>query len=1432
MKRYILIFAIFCISFGFAQNKKNSNEKGSTPIMNIVDPGGCAKYVYIDRDDDGYGAGPKICLDDVTENFASSGGDCNDNDSSINPNTRWYLDSDNDGYGSPASVRQQCAKPTPGNYILVSGDCDDTKASINPNTKWYQDLDNDTFGNPSVFVSQCTQPVGYVLNNSDCNDSNNQLNPNTIWYTDNDNDGYGSSSISPVSQCAQPVKGVLNNLDCNDNNSTITTAKTWYADTDSDGFGDPNSTVSNCTQPSGYVGNNQDECPTISGTILGCIIPSSSPTSGFGNDQNYILTITPKIAVSSVQNISNATDVENNITYFDGLGRPMQNISNGQSNQGNDIVTHIEYDAYGRQVKEYLPYPASQNSMAYITGATASNGTVSHYQGIYNDAYPFSEKLFEASPLNRVLEQGAPGYDWSFSSPTKHTIRMDYQTNTNTDAVKLFKVTTTLNSTNGVYDISLASPRDYTANELYKTITKNENWISGNNNTTEEFKDREGRVVLKRTYSDIKDINGNVTEAQAKHDTYYIYNQYGNLTYVIPPLANDAFDQQTLDGLCYQYKYDPRNRLVEKKIPGKQWEYIIYDKLDRVVATGPSLSPFTDSSGANGWLVTKYDAFNRPVLTAWYNGTVNASQRGVLQSSINGGTVFNEIKTTAPSTVNGVNFNYTTVAWPTGGYHTLTVNYYDDYVFPHAEAIPNTILGQNVYYNNTQKPKGLPTGSWVRVPETSTLYNAEKKITYHDYKARPVRTKTINHLGGYTQVDSQLDFTGKILASETRHKRMDNDAELLTREEFTYTTQDRLLTHTHQINGGAKQLLVKNTYDELGQLIGKNVGGTDVTGSTSLQKVDYKYNIRGWLKEINDIKNLGTNPKDLFAFKINYNDNETNANNLNTGEIAVSQLFNGNISETLWVTANDNATRKYGYEYDQLNRLKTAKYQLFGSLRSMAYDENLAYDSNGNITSLSRKGATVGTIAPDIDNLTYVYHTSNKNQLLKVTDNSSTAGFKDGVNTDDDYAYDDNGNMTLDKNKGITTAISYNHLNLPLKIIFPTGNIEYLYNATGQKVKKTVTETGVPTPTITDYLNGYQYKNTVLEHFPHTEGYVKYANSAYSYVFNYTDHLGNVRVSYIQNGSSLQILEESNYFPFGLKHEGYNYMPPTNNFYKYNGKELQSELGLNFYDYGARNYDPSLGRWMNIDPLAETSRRFSPYTYALNNPVFFIDPDGMEAQDNRMFHSSFLNQNGGHWSDQYRNQNNDNEEGNNNQSTHNSFDDQEKPKNKKPDPQSPEEQAKYHQDIVNMNETFGPIIELMIDLRSIFSGGIGPGPRALKTTIALKKVSAFGKLKFAQKYGINTYNKLRAAIKGTGLHAHHLIEQRFAATLGVKAGSMEAIVVTTEEHQIFTNLWRKEIGHITDKVALKTSNATPEQIYDAARRIYKNYPQILKALGL
>jgi RHS repeat-associated protein len=177
------------------------------------------------------------------------------------------------------------------------------------------------------------------------------------------------------------------------------------------------------------------------------------------------------------------------------------------------------------------------------------------------------------------------------------------------------------------------------------------------------------------------------------------------------------------------------------------------------------------------------------------------------------------------------------------------------------------------------------------------------------------------------------------------------------------------------------------------------------------------------------------------------------------------------------------------------------------------------------------------------------------------------------------------------------------------KKFFGTNTIEYLYNATGIKLQKKVTQGA--TITITEYLTGFQYQGNVLQFFPHAEGYVNNTAGVYNYVFNYIDHLGNVRLSYTKNATTgvLNILEESHYYPFGLKHSGYNSTVVASSYkYKYNGKELQDELGLNFYDYGARNYDAAIGRWMNIDPLAEQMRRWSPYNYCFNNPMRFVDP--------------------------------------------------------------------------------------------------------------------------------------------------------------------------------------------------------------------------------
>lgn len=1089
---------------------------------------------------------------------------------------QWNADRDRDGFGDPYDSVFSYTKPY--GYVSNQSDLDDTNpkiTNIRPQT-FYLDADGDTYGSKTVSVYYSAKPVGYVTNSSDYDDSTvniTNIAPRT-YYRDQDGDGFGNGAVS-LYYSIMPSGYVANNTDCNDQDYNSNPNTKWYADVEGDGLGDPASFVTQCTAPAGYVLNATDNCPNVPGTNADCsALPNPS------QDMNYIITRAYQQATSTPLVAPSPEQAQVQITYFDGLGRPIQQIANQQSATGKDIVTPIEYDAYGRQTKDYLPYvPNAAASLNYKPSALTDVLNFPQYYG----QNPYSEKLFEASPLHRVLKQAAPGSDWALNSG--HEIKLDYQTNT-ADEVKRFDVSLTAD-----YVPSITANASYAANVLYKTVTTDEN-----NNPIQEFKDKEGRVVLKRNFDN-----------SVAHDTYYVYDVYGNLTYVLPPKAEGATTAAVLDELCYQYQYDYRNRLVAKKLPGKQWEFMVYDKLDRVVATGPAFSPFSDLTGT-GWLITKYDVFNRVVYTGWLNSPATSITRVTMQQAQTNATTINESKQ-ASGSIDGINAYYSNAVAPTS-FKLLTVNYFDDYAIPNVSGLATSVANQTV----TTATKGLATGSWTRVPTTTSETKSETSYTLYDYKYRPIRSYTTNYLGGYTYTDSKLDtFSGQLQYTLQKHKRTGNDAELTVKEAFTYSPQKRLLTHTHQINGGAEQLLADNTYDELGKLTSKKVGNTS---ATPLQKVDYSYNIRGWLTKINEIGSLqqGSDPADLFGFKLNYNTVDGNVN-------AANKLYNGNIAETFWRTATDGGfVRNYGYKYDNLNRLKDATYQKSGQLTNM-YNENLSYDKNGNIMNLSRYGDRDEQYLPiQIDNLQYGYAT-NSNKLMSVVDNSNnTSGFKDGITTGDDYVYDANGNMTVDKNKNITSIV-YNYLNLPTKIIFPTGNIVYFYNASGQKVQKVVTEN--TTVTTTDYLGGYQYKNTVLQFFPTAEGYVKNTpisgTNTYSYVFNYTDHLGNTRLSYTKDTTtgSLKILEENNYYPFGLKHTPYN----ADNFqpeykYKYNGKELQDELGLNMYDYGSRLYDPAIAGWSNIDPLAEKMRRFSPYNYCFNNPLRFTDPDGMLSFDN------------------------------------------------------------------------------------------------------------------------------------------------------------------------------------------------------------------------
>ena len=263
---------------------------------------------------------------------------------------------------------------------------------------------------------------------------------------------------------------------------------------------------------------------------------------------------------------------------------------------------------------------------------------------------------------------------------------------------------------------------------------------------------------------------------------------------------------------------------------------------------------------------------------------------------------------------------------------------------------------------------------------------------------------------------------------------------------------------------------------------------------------------------------------------------------------------------------------------------------------------SVSYDLNGNITALSRNGLKSDNTFGLIDDLAYTYQ-ANSNKIQKVDDNSGeTASFTDATG-DTDYTYSQDGSLTSDNNKGIS-VMEYNYLKLPRRIVKNGVQILYQYDATGKKLKETIGSN------VTDYNGNTIYKNGALYQISHDEGRI--INGEYEY--NIKDHLGNLRVAFRDSLGIAKVVQYENRGAWGESLEGINYSKANRNKFNYSTYEEENDFGLGVLDAHARVYDPIAPHFWQIDPLAEISRRFSPYTYANNNPLRFIDPDGMAVE--------------------------------------------------------------------------------------------------------------------------------------------------------------------------------------------------------------------------
>lgn len=946
------------------------------------------------------------------------------------------------------------------------------------------------------------------------------------------------------------------------------------------------------------------------------------PPVGISSTDNYIYT---RLYLEPSETSDDKKKQIQSVTYFDGLGKPKQSIAIKASATGKDLVTTITYDEYGREVNFWLPTP-----MISLNGGIHS-GVEADAIDFYDDSNPFSHKEFENSSLNRISQEIQVGQDWS-SKP----IKFDYETNLN-DGVINFNTSRTLFSNNSSKS-NLIKNSNYPDATLYKNKITDED-----GNVSVEFKNGQEQIILVRKYVGNDEI-----------DTYYVYNEFDQLAFVLSPLASEAFknsdvtifntDTDTvLNELCFQYRYDRKNRLVEKKLPGKGWEFTVYDKADRPILTQDALM-----RDLNHWLFTKYDQFGRVI----YTGIISADlTRFSLQEEIKNLVITESRDDENGFLQNGMTINYTRNYY-INIFKIYSVNYYDTYpvgtIFPADNKIHTTpILEDNDTVGEMRSTKSLSTASFVKNIEDD---NWTKNYMFYDKKGRLIGNHSVNHLGGYNKIEKILNFNGLPKQIFTYHSRLNTQKPYVTiKESFEYNQFNNALEkHYHEVEGKTgEELLAHNQYNEIGKLIKKQVGN-------NIQEIDYTYNIRGWMTTVNNPTTLGTK---LFAYEIRYNNPKNTA-------IAPAR-FNGNIAEVDWISSSG-VLKRYGYQYDNVNRLLAGIYQEANTAPATIThdnDEIITYDLNGNIKTLNR--FTKGRVsAIMIDKLVYTYENNNQsNRLENIQDNPgatpNASGYPGGGQT---ITYDANGNMQTMPDKGIVNNITYNFLNLPTLITQRGNTSAFLYRADGVKLRKTYTFFNNLGATLikTEYLDGFQYStpntepirsalqeqdystmssakagneeaflsfndrviapgnppvvNLILSFVPTSEGFYDYENLRY--IYQYKDHLGNVRVSYVKDGTSLKVMDTNEYYPFGMsfiKGDLFSdsvYDPlaiPYN--YKYQGQEIQ-ETG--FYSFKWRNYMPDVGRFFNVDPLAEKYDEYTPYQFSSNQPVHGREIEGLE----------------------------------------------------------------------------------------------------------------------------------------------------------------------------------------------------------------------------
>ena len=625
------------------------------------------------------------------------------------------------------------------------------------------------------------------------------------------------------------------------------------------------------------------------------------------------------------------------VTYFDGLGREKQSVGVAGSPSGKSIVRETVYDNMGRaDAQVYLPFVRGDAGAAHIAEPLSLSTQSVFYGNLYEDAHPFEVKEFGGSPVGRVKSTRKAGDAWA--AGTGHVTSISYTGLNASDMVLKFRYVPGAGNTPSRV---VCDPADqYVPGALLRTLSNDEQMC-----TQERFTDAAGKIVCTREYS------AGYAGGKA-NDTYYIYDLRDSLVMVLQPegaaqargiatgndarklvlpLSGEDVSCPDMEGVgiwndwCFGYAYDGCGNLIREHIPGGGVREYIYDIRNRLVLkTDTSMS----ETGIAAYIRTEYDDYDRVV------------KRSVVRISLDAATLRLQICGTSglPSSVlSGLNEEcvlYEAQYYPFQNYYSYPNSGWDAF-----SSVNGVVSSANL---ETEKVKGLlksevlyPAAHADGSSPTSGMGVTLTRRYHYDKYGRTIQVVESGSDGSASRTSYRYDFTGNVLAVAETH----GEHTLLTANGYDH--RGRLLSSTATLDGGTIAE-VTYSYDELGRLTGKTLTSGGETGTQTLS-----YDLHGWQTGTTARKDGVT----LFSETLRYADAQKEAG---------ASRYDGNIAETA-ISQTDGATlptSTFVYSYDGLKRLTDARRYAgsAGTASNSLTERGIAYDRNGNITTLKRYG--------------------------------------------------------------------------------------------------------------------------------------------------------------------------------------------------------------------------------------------------------------------------------------------------------------------------------------------------------------------------------------------------------------------------------------------------------------------------------------------